>query len=168
MKDIKGYEGLYSVTEDGQVWSIGAKCWLKGEYSKEGYKRVSLSKDGLRKKFFIHRLVWTAFNGDIPKGLVINHLDQNRENNCLSNLEVITQRENLNYGDRKAKVRSRVLHKGKNITFKDEAGKSYTFTSFSQAHDTLCPNNCNKYFHSRFSRRKNGVFTLNGKRYFYD
>lgn len=56
-----------------------------------GYHSVSL---GRGTKVKVHRLVWSAFNGEIPAGFVINHKDFNKENNGASNLEAVSPAEN--------------------------------------------------------------------------
>jgi hypothetical protein len=62
---------------------------------KSGYNSVTLSSDEKIRKFWtLHRLVWTAFNGDVPTGLVIDHIDGNSLNNNLNNLQVITSKQN--------------------------------------------------------------------------
>lgn len=169
MRDIKGYEGLYKVTNDGRVWSEINKKWRKLKTTYQGYKSVALVKNGKRKDYFVHRLVWEAFNGVIPKGLIINHKNEERGDNRLENIEVCTVTYNNNYGTRIEKQRLSSLYKGgKDITFKDEEGNVYSFDSYSQANDVLCPNKCKGYFKAMFHNRKNGVFTLNRKKYFYE
>lgn len=55
--------------------------------------------------YYVHRFIWECFYGPIPKGLVINHLDEDPTNNALSNLSLATQAENLAYGTRLEKCR---------------------------------------------------------------
>lgn len=63
--------------------------------AKNGYRTVRLmNKDGVMKQFYLHRLIWEAFNGVIPKGLEVCHEDCNRENNKLSNLRLLTHTQN--------------------------------------------------------------------------
>ena len=90
------YEGIYEVTADGAVYSNRGKRKLrKFSVGKDGYCRILLCKDGKNTTHYIHRLVWERFNGDIPAKMTINHKDMNKENNCLDNLEMMTQAENL-------------------------------------------------------------------------
>ena len=101
MKDIKGYEGLYAVTEDGQVWSYRRKIFLKPKKNDRGYLQVCLSKNGDKKNSYIHRLVMETYcPTEGMNDLQINHLDENKENNCLNNLEWCDARYNMNYGTR--------------------------------------------------------------------
>ena len=90
----------YSITDDGRVWSHISNKWMKTISDKRGYHRIRLSKDGKAKTFLVHRLVWTSFNGTIPEGKEINHKDEDKTNNNLSNLELVTHQENCNYGTR--------------------------------------------------------------------
>ena len=109
-KDIKDYEGLYQVSNYGRVKSLGRKKGgglsdrYIGNEDKQGYIKVCLSKNGKVKHWQIHRLVYETFIGLIPDGMVINHKDQNPSNNRIENLEVCTQKENVNYGNRHYKL----------------------------------------------------------------
>lgn len=116
-KDIKDYEGLYQISNFGRVKSLNylntkQPRILKPKTYRGGYLCVCLSKNGVVKYPKIHRLVYDNFIGiDKPykrrgKGneiWVINHKDENRTNNRLDNLELITQTENVNYGSAKEK-----------------------------------------------------------------
>lgn len=100
-KPIKGYEGLYEVSDYGTVRSLnyqGKKRikYLKSVKHKNGYLRIGLWYYGKRKWFMIHRLVWESFVGQIPKGYEIDHIDGNKTNNELSNLRCVSHMENMN------------------------------------------------------------------------
>lgn len=167
LKDIPGYEGLYAITSNGEVWSYIRKKWLKLKTTYQGYKSATLTKEGKQKEYLVHRLVWETFNGPIPNTLVINHKNEIRNDNRLENLEVCTVTYNNNYGTRIEKQRISSLYKGgKGIKFKDEKGNLYSFVSYSQANDVLCPDKCKGYFKAMFANRKDGVFSLNGNKYF--
>lgn len=108
-KDIKGYEGLYQVSNWGRVKSINYKRTGKEEIRKVqtnrfGYQSVSLWKDNKQKQFTVHRLVWTTFNGPVPIGYEINHMDENPSNNRLDNLNLLTHKENMNWGTLKERM----------------------------------------------------------------
>lgn len=99
MKDIKNYEGIYAVTEDGSVWSYKNKKFLKPGKTSDGYLQVSLSKDGKVKKHLVHRLVCTAFLPNEKNLPEINHIDKCPLNNCLSNLEWCDRQYNIDYSN---------------------------------------------------------------------
>lgn len=90
MRDIPGYEGLYAATEDGRIWSYRRKKFLKPGKGKDGYLYVILCKDGKPKTYRIHRLVAETY---LPNPLnlpQVNHLDEDKTNNALPNLEWIS------------------------------------------------------------------------------
>ena len=100
MKDIKGYEGLYAVTEDGQIWSYRSKKFLKPNKNTSGYLYVILYKDENKKHYFIHRVVAENFIPNPENLLQVNHIDENKTNNAIENLEWCTPVYNTNYGTR--------------------------------------------------------------------
>ena len=123
-RDIKGYEGLYQVSDMGRVKSLerviirknGTKLpvkerILKSGIDKDGYLRVALGNSkGKRKLFLVHRLVCKAFHENPENKPCVNHIDENKTNNTASNLDWCTVVENLNYGTRNvrsAKTRSK-------------------------------------------------------------
>lgn len=154
-KDIPQYEGLYQVSNLGNVRSLDRVCRrgrkLKGKVLKDalcgrGYFVVELNKNGKAKTITVHKLVAYSFLNHKPCGhkLVVNHIDINRENNNLYNLEIITQRENTNkkhikssskytgvYWNKKAKKwRSNILINGRRkhlgyFTDEKEAAQAY-------------------------------------------
>lgn len=95
-KDIKDYEGLYKVSDLGRVKGLKTGKILKPSNDKGGYYIVVLSKDGKRSTQRIHQLVALTFVDPNykEKGLVCDHINNNRTDNRASNLQVITNREN--------------------------------------------------------------------------
>jgi hypothetical protein len=93
-KEIKGYEGLYTISDDGLVYGLKRKKYLKNVKS-ERYMIVSLNKNGVAKMFYIHRLVAEAFCDNPLIKPHVNHIDHNRENNNYTNLEWVTPKENV-------------------------------------------------------------------------
>ena len=85
------YNKDYYISQTGDVYSVRSNIFLKHAIDMYGYHRVDI----YGKHHRIHKLVWNAWNGDVPEGLQINHLDDNKENNALSNLYIGTQKENI-------------------------------------------------------------------------
>lgn len=93
-KDIKGYEGLYQVSNNGLIKNKEGSI-LK-PFISNGYYRVKLTKQGKRKNEYIHRIVAYAFlDLDKNKSLQVDHIDNNRLNNNFRNLQLLTQKENI-------------------------------------------------------------------------
>lgn len=100
MKDIKNYEGLYAITSCGKVWSYRSQKFLKGTPDKDGYLRLTLTKNGKKNNYFIHRLVAEAYIPNPENKPQVNHLDEIKTHNYIGNLEWATSKENVNYGTR--------------------------------------------------------------------
>ena len=116
-KDIVGYEGKYQVSNIGRVKSLnykrtGKEKILKNRVDNDGYMCVNLHKDGKLKSFLVHRLVAMAFVDGYEEGLVVNHIDECKDNNVWTNLEWVTQQDNINYGTRTERQSEKM--KGKN------------------------------------------------------
>ena len=113
-RDIKGYEGLYQVSNTGLVRSLDRtvtyfrngkeiKATFKGvileqDISRYGYCLVKLSKNGHKKGYGVHCLMYKAFIGDIPKGMQVNHINEIKSDNRLENFNLMTPKENTNWG----------------------------------------------------------------------
>ena len=108
-KSISGYENLYEVGENGDVKSLphtkinnkGYLCKTKVRILKpqkrNNYLFVRLCKQGQKKMFSIHRLVAEAFIPNPQNKPYVNHIDGNRFNNCVDNLEWVTSNENMQH-----------------------------------------------------------------------
>lgn len=92
-KPIKGYEGLYYITEDGRVYSSIQNKWLK-TWDNGGYLVVNLQGE----KKYVHRLVAESFISNPDNLPVVNHKDENKLNPSVDNLEWCTYKYNNNYG----------------------------------------------------------------------
>lgn len=107
-RDVKGYEGLYQVSNLGNVKSLTRidsnnhlvkERILKFGTTKKDYFFVNLCKDGMRKNIKVHRIVAEAFPeicGELFEGCEVDHIDTNRKNNNADNLRCVTKRENAN------------------------------------------------------------------------
>lgn len=108
-RDVKDYEGLYQVSNYGRVKSLEKERWnrfayisipnhiLKARIDKKGYISYILYKNGIKKSYKGHRLTINAFVNNINNKPQINHIDGNKLNNKLNNLEYNTQTENINH-----------------------------------------------------------------------
>ena len=97
-KDIKGYEGLYAITDEGQVYSYQNKRFLTPAKCGSGYLKVILCRGKEdHKNLMIHRLVAEAFIPNPDEKVTVNHIDGNKQNNVVSNLEWNTYSENLKH-----------------------------------------------------------------------
>jgi hypothetical protein len=94
-EDIKDYEGLYQISNLGNVKSI-KKGIVVGDIIKGGYRRIPLYKNGKYKRFMIHRLVAEAFVKNPDNKPEIDHIDGNSLNNMADNLRWCSHKENLN------------------------------------------------------------------------
>ena len=101
----------YQANAQGEIRnSITGKILKPAINKKYGYKALSLIIDGKHVYKLVHRLVWEAFNGPIPEGLQINHINEIKTDNRLCNIELCTPKYNMNYGTRKARVRAKLLN----------------------------------------------------------
>lgn len=111
-KDIPGFDGLYQASTLGNIRSLPKKLGrnmkngtLKSYFTKQrllkprphrqGYVMTTLYKNGKRFDFMTHTLIAKTFIGDILKGFTVNHIDGVKNNNKVSNLEVISMRDNI-------------------------------------------------------------------------
>lgn len=110
-KNIEGFENLYQVSNYGRVKSLkyGKEKILKPFKDKDNYLRVILCKQGKPKLYLIHRLVAQAFIPNPNNYPQVNHKDEVKTNNCVSNLEFCTAKYNINYGTRTKKTSKQVL-----------------------------------------------------------
>lgn len=120
-KDIEGYFGRYQISNFGRVKSLERfkkgkndslasvkEKILKPQINHRGYYQVELCKNSKVRFYSVHRLVWLAFNGQIPEGLQVNHINEIKTDNRLENLNLMTPKENTNWGtaiERAAKKR---------------------------------------------------------------
>ena len=113
-KDIKGYEGLYAVNEKGEIKALERKvkkgdCWvtkkecLKNFALHRGYLKVRLSKNGKAKTYRVHRIVAEAFIENPNNYTEVNHIDEDKTNNCVENLEWCDREHNIEHSIKSGK-----------------------------------------------------------------
>lgn len=105
-RDIKDYEGLYQISNKGNVRSLyfGKQKILKQAIKVGGYKQVCLYKNKLTKSYQVHRLVGESFIDNPNNSPMINHKDEDGSNNNVENLEWCNNKYNLNYGSRNKRL----------------------------------------------------------------
>lgn len=99
---IKGYGGLYQVSDQGRVRSLkfGKELILKSARDKGGYLMVAICKNGEQKTYRIHRLVAQTFIPNPDNLPEVNHKDEDKTNNSVQNLEWCSSKYNVNFGTR--------------------------------------------------------------------
>ncbi len=130
-KDIKGYEGIYQVSNMGNVKSLKRVIMrsdnrprtipekIKVATEDHGYKKVGLhDKDGNSKTYTIHRLVMKTFVHE--SDLYVDHIDGNKANNRLDNLRYVTNSENLTFRNTDTQYKS-----GHPYVYHDKARNQY-------------------------------------------
>ena len=115
MNGIKyDFTGYYEVSDLGvicgveRIDSIGRlrkRKTKKPQIGKSDYYIVGLCKNGKHKSFSVAKIVYESFNGKVPEGMQINHLDECKTNNKLENLSLVTPKENTNWGTHNERVR---------------------------------------------------------------
>lgn len=175
-KPILGFENYY-IDKYGNIISSHTNKIKKGFTNPYGYKCIFLSKDGKIYNRLVHRLVYESWRGKIGEDLTIDHIDENKNNNHLDNLQVMTRSENvLKFHSERSKKREiegfiqienfdnyYINKEGVVISFK--YGENYHEISYDKNGLFLRKNNkryyvsvnylLNKYFDNKFQKQKN-------------
>lgn len=159
-KPIKGYEGLYEVSDFGQVKSLERTASdgrhlkekiIHGGFYPNGYRFVCLRKDDANKNFLVHRLVAESFIPNPNDFPVVNHLDGNIKNNNVNNLEWCSQGRNLEHAveigliESQCKIRRKVTVKqGEHIILFDTMKDCAEFFGFKKGwlHNKIRKHGC--------------------------
>ena len=139
----------YEVYEDGRIFSYYTNKFLKPRTNNKGYQQIRLyDNEGKQKTYLLHRVVFEAVSCEpIPECYEINHIDEMKDNNAISNLELVSHKENCNFGSRntrRAKAQSKQVGAFKDgklvMTFysTNEAGRN----GFDQGNVAKCCRNC--------------------------
>ena len=128
----------YEVYPDGRIWSYSHKKWLKPQTNPNGYQQVLLSdNEGKRKTYLVHRVVWEAVTGaPIPSRMQINHRSEVKTENFFENLELMTPKQNINYGSgisRRAKSQTNNPNTSKSVGAFKDGELVMTFPSTAEA-----------------------------------
>lgn len=125
---VSGYEELYLISNQGRVKNKKTSKLLKIRYTKSGYARVNLSKEGRLETFRVHRLVGTHFLPN-PKDLPeINHINEDKTDNRAENLEWCDKSYNVNFGTRTQRQREKVSKPVIQLTMNGEEVGRYDST----------------------------------------
>lgn len=123
MKKIQNYDN-YLIDENGNVYNEITKKYLKGSIGENGYLYYRLSKNGKKKMFYAHRLVAEAFIPNMSNLPVVNHIDNNKLNNNVTNLEWVSYSENTqHWKDNFCKTRKPIEYYDQDL--KDEQWREY-------------------------------------------
>lgn len=129
MKKVKLYCcDKYSVDDLGNVYSKSGKI-LKSSINPRGYLIVNLMINGKRKGLTVHKAILNSFKEPPFKDAQINHIDGNKQNNCLSNLEWCSPKENTNHS---LYVLNNILLRGRSIIAMHESGWVKQFRSLRE------------------------------------
>lgn len=159
-KDIKGYEGFYQVSNKGNVKSLnyhrtGEEKIRKPKVDRYGYLIVALYKNGKCKTLFVHRLVLMTFAPiENMDKLDVNHKDEDKQNNCLSNLEWCDKSYNNNYGTRTQRTEKPVVQLDRNSNEIVNVFNS-AMEAKRQGFDNSNISNCCK---NKFHRKGNNIY----------
>ena len=108
-RDFKKYE----IFEDGRIFSYAKNKWLKPQINKNGYFQIILSdNDGNLKNYLYHRVIFEACSqAPIPEGMQVNHINEDKSDNRFENLNLMTPKQNANYGSRNERMKkSKINH----------------------------------------------------------
>lgn len=153
-----GYEGIAQVSTRGQVQTVdrwitdknGKKRFIKGRIlrpvrGKDGYLRVTLSRDGKQRTYKVHRLVAETWLDNPENKPQVNHLDENKENCSVENLSYCSAKANINWGTgikRRAASRSMPVQaidvKTGEVVLEFPSMMEAGRKGFDQAHVSLC------------------------------
>ena len=138
-KDIAGYEGLYQIGNKGTVIGFSRsndnryknKQWILKQYKdRNGYMYVTLSNNKKRKTIKVHRLVAEAFLENHNNYPCVNHIDSNRSNNNIDNLEWCTYKQNMQHAllngrfENMRKINSEIMKRNKPVLRRWENAKN--------------------------------------------
>lgn len=166
-KPVVGYEGLYEVSSLGRVRSLDRydsnNHFLKGRILRlcvdtKGYLKVGLSSNGKVKTYMVHRMVVEAFIPNPDNLPEVNHIDEDKKNNRVDNLEMCDRKYNMNYGSRMDKVRDKRL---KNGTYTGLSKEEYRKKRYQEKKDKINERSREYYQKNKEERREYN------KKYYY-
>lgn len=150
-KDIPDWEGYYQASNLGRVRSLDRIIVysngkirthygkiLRPRINKYGYQIVNLSKSERRETKTVGNCVYAAFYGRVPDGLQINHINENKTDNRLCNLNLMTPKENTNWGTRTERAAKRCSNTKKGrCTYQNNPNNS-TIMEYDKFGNEIC------------------------------
>ena len=146
----------YSASKDGQILSNKRRKILKANSFPNGYKFFTLYESNIRKSYLFSRFVYECFKGNIPDDKEVDHIDSNKENNSIKNLQLLTHKEN-----------TRKSHCKKVKSFNIETREEKNFKSVNEAakYNSISPSsvclNCKKRTKVVKSKRDGMIYVFN-------
>lgn len=129
-KQLPNFSSYIILPNEGLIWSKKSNRFIGNKLS-NGYYHTTLTDDnGKENKGYLHRFIYTACYGPIPEGLQVNHIDENKSNNSIFNLNLMTPIENANFGTRNERV-AKALSKPVGAFLNGEL--KFTFSSTREA-----------------------------------
>lgn len=137
---IDNFSNYEIYPNEGKIWSYKSNKFI-GNKTPTGYYNCTLrADDGSLWNTSVHRAIWVAVNGQIPSDMQINHIDENKDNNSISNLNLMTCKENTNYGSRNERAAKAISKSNTNNPNRSKAVGAYrngelviTFPSTAEA-----------------------------------
>lgn len=132
-KPIPDYEGFYEISTEGRIRNSVTGRILKTK-SNQPYYQVWLNKNGLREIKKVHQLVALTFLGEVPPNCIVNHIDLNKHNNRLDNLEYVTRLQNTHHAAINGAWSKSVSPELAQI-IRDESNAGYSFAYLVKKYD---------------------------------
>ena len=161
IQNIKFYShpiySKYFASEDGQILSKKRKKILKFWLNRDkGYQYFSLYINNTKKTYLVSRFVYECFKGNIPDDKEVDHLDNNKENNSIKNLQLLTRKEN---------VRKSCCKKVKSFNIETRKEKKFKSVNEAAKYNCISPSavclNCKKITKTTKSKRDDMVYIFN-------